>query len=93
MALNFHNRGNASAGKFSARHARDEFGKISSRLGLTDKTREHFIRELDRGGNITGHEFNQIVDDAHKKGIVSSRHAEEIKDITKLPDNYNKQWD
>lgn len=92
MALNFKKSGSISAGDYSANSARQEFSKISSSLGLADKARAHFIQALEKGGNITGREFNQIVDDACQEGLIDGDKAEKIKDAVNLPDNYNKHW-
>ncbi|HDZ85576.1 MAG TPA: hypothetical protein ENH35_03465 [Candidatus Moranbacteria bacterium] len=92
MALTFKNRGSSNVGRFSRNSARRTIGEHFHRLSLDSKTKEHFIRELDRGGDITGKEFNDIVNDAHEKGLINSQKAEKIKDIVKLPDNYNKHW-
>lgn len=93
MALTFKNRGSSNVGRFSRSSARREIDEHFNGLSLDSKTREHFVRELDRGGDITGKEFNEIVNDAKKKGLINSQKAEKIKDIVKLPDNYNKHWE
>ena len=89
MSLDFHRMRSRKVGFFSRESALDVVNNQFGKMGLPDKARTFFVRELDRGGNVTGEKFNKIVNEANRRGLISSNTAEKIKDSVKLPDNFN----
>lgn len=67
--------------------------------GLTPSARAYMMDKLGSGKIIHSTDFSKIVTEAHKKGYLSSSHAEMIKDAAHLPDkgnfkgvNFNDHW-
>lgn len=92
MNLDFKRSGETSVGSFSPESAKAAVKSQLGGLGLNFKTIKHISEGLDHGGNITGKEFNDIIDEAESKGLIDKWKAEKIKDAVRLPDSYNKQW-
>ncbi|MCX6766109.1 MAG: hypothetical protein NT136_04090 [Candidatus Moranbacteria bacterium] len=88
--LNFRGSGKTLGGKFTPASARRVLQ--SQFKDLTLEARNYFSRELGRGRMIHGADFDKIVTEAHKRGLISSTHAEQIKDVVKLPDEFNEHW-
>jgi len=94
MALNLNFRGkvNASSGNPTLSGARGIVSSQFGKVGLNPKAKGYFTREISKAGSITGKEFDEIVNKAHKEGIIDANKAEKIKDVAKLPDSLNKHW-
>ena len=92
-SLNFRRKGSTLAGSYSRQGARDLIDKQFGHLHLTSHAKEYLARKIDNSGRLEAREMNEIINKAHQGGYISSRTAEKMKDITKLPDNFNKHWE
>lgn len=93
LNLNFMGKVNASSGNPTLSGAKEIVNKEFRKDDLSSKARSYFSREISKAGNITGKKFDDIVNEAHKKGIIDAGKAEKMKDTAKLPDSLNKHWD
>jgi len=87
MALNFRNRGSSHAGKFTRRSAQSTVNSDQFKnLRLSHKAKKYLRDGLDERGNISGKKFNELVDEAHQKGLLKVDKARKMKDIA------NSEW-
>ncbi len=89
-SLNFRGSIRSSGGKFTPSSA----GKMidSQFKGLPPEAKAYMMKKIGSGEMIHATDFNEIVAEAHKKGYISSAHAEQIMDAAKAPDKLNKHW-
>ncbi len=92
-SLNFRRKSSSTAGSFSRQKARDLIDKQFGKLNLTSHAKEYLAKKIDNSGRLEAREMNEIINKAHQGGYISSRVAEKMKDITKLPDRFNKHWE
>jgi len=81
--LNFHSGGSKELTESSAREILDNQFK---EMNLNLEARNHFARELK--GRITKDDFERIIDDADKMGIIDSDKARKMKNAVKMPPNF-----
>jgi hypothetical protein len=85
--LNFSKKN--SVGNFSrssAREALDENFK-----GLSNRAKEYLAEKMGKSGtNLDASEFNNMLDGAHKNGLISNMEAEKIREKSELSSDLGK---
>ncbi len=88
--LNFRGSIKSQGGRFAPSSA----GKILDNQfkGLSPSAKAFMMKKLGSGEIIHADDFGKVVAEAHKKGYISSAHAEQMMDVAKAPDKFNEHW-
>lgn len=91
-SLDFSFRGSKFGGRFTRDEIRELLDGQFSGINFSGRAREYFVRKLGTRRPLDGDDFNDAINEAADRNLITPQKAEKMKDAIKLPDKYNDHW-